>query len=138
MANSYPLSYVSTHMREIVSGMLQQYGEQAEEKVNKVTKEVAEDFAKELAQVTPRSASVDQESPHIADTVQVTSRSNKQYGKKITTRFVHFGKWQISHLLEFGWTLRNGKSLTRSPFVRPLFDRKKDEYVQKYKEELSR
>ena len=138
MANTYPLSYVSAHMREIVSGMLQQYGEQAEKKVNKVTKEVAEDFAKELVQVTPRSTNIDSTAPHLADTVKVTARSNRQYGKKITTRFVHFGKWQISHLLEFGWTLRNGKHLVRTPFVRPLFDRKKEGYVKRYKEELSK
>lgn len=138
MANSYPLSYVSQNMQAIISEMLNTYGEQVQEKADRVTKEVAEDFAKSLSSVTPRSMDLDSESPHLADTVMVTTKSSKQYGKKVKTRFVHFGKWQISHLLEFGWTLRDGRKLVRTPFVRPLFDRKKESYVKKYKEALSK
>lgn len=118
--------------------MLNTYGESVQEKVDKITGEIAQDFAEELATVTPRSDPTESDGVHLADTVKVTTKSATAYGKKIKTRFVHFGKWQISHLLEFGWTLRNGQKLVRAPFVRPLFDRKKESYVKRYKEELSK
>lgn len=135
MANEYPLSYVSNSLNSILSEMLTEYSDALEEKAQEVTKIVAEDFAQNLRQVTPRS---NEAGEHLADSVTVTARDEKSYGKKHKVYRVHFKKWQISHLLEFGWTLRNGKKLVRKPFVRPLFDNNKDRYYRMYREELSK
>ena len=135
MANSYPLSYVSSNLGRILSDMISEYGKESEEKANAVTVKVAHDFAEKLKQETPRS-----EDPggyeHLADTVLVSEKGSKYPGSKGKVLYVHYGKWQIAHLLEFGWTLRNGERLTRTPFVRPLFDKNKEQYVRMYREAL--
>lgn len=131
--NSYPLSQVANELNSIISSMLTEYSEELQEKADKVTEQVAEDFATRLKDATPRS---DEGGTHMADTVKVTYKTEKSLGKKVKARFVHFGKWQISHLLEFGWTSKDGKRIDRSPFVRPLFDQNKERYMKMYKEAL--
>lgn len=133
--NSYPLSQVAGELNSIVASMLTEYSEELQEKADRVTAQVAQDFAHKLKEVTPRS---DEGGVHMADTVKITTRQEKSLGKRVNARFVHYGKWQISHLLEFGWTTKNGKRIDRNPFVRPLFDQNKDEYAKMYKEELEK
>lgn len=135
MGNTYPLSQVANELNSIISSMLTEYSEELQEKADKVTKEVAKDFAEQLKEVTPRSSELGE---HMADTVKVTTKQEKSLGKVVRARFVHYGKWQVSHLLEFGWTSKNGKRVERSPFVRPLFDRNKERYTKMYKEELEK
>ena len=131
MGNSYPLSQVANELNKIISGFLTEYSEELQEKVDKVTEEVAKDFAAQLKEVTPRS---NEDTEHMADTIKVTAKKEKSYGKVVRARFVHYGKWQVSHLLEFGWTSKGGKRIDRKPFVRPLFDQNKDKYFRMYKE----
>lgn len=133
--NSYPLSQVSNELNSILASMLTEYSEELQEKADKVTEEVAQDFAKKLKDATPRS---DEGTVHMADTVKVTTKKEKSLGNKVKVRFVSYGKWQISHLLEFGWTSKGGKRVDRKPFVRPLFDENKERYVRMYKEGLSK
>lgn len=135
MGNTYPLSQVANELNSIISSMLTEYSEELQEKADKVTEEVAKDFAEQLKEVTPRSSELGE---HMADTVKVTTKQEKSLGKVVRARFVHYGKWQVSHLLEFGWTSKNGKRVERSPFVRPLFDRNKERYTKMYKEELEK
>lgn len=132
--NVYPLSQIANEMNSIVSQMISEYGEQCQQTVEKVTKEIAEDFAKDLAKVTPRSDSLVSE--HTADTVKVSEKKQKFYGRSSKSFVVHYRKWQLSHLLEFGWTAKNGKKIVRQPFVRPLFDKNKEKYIQRYKDTL--
>lgn len=131
--NSYHLSKVANELNSIISSMLTEYSEELQAKADKVTEEVAKDFAKKLKEVTPRS---EYDTEHMADTIEVTSKIEKSYGKKVKARFVHYRKWQKSHLLEFGWTARNGTHIYRNPFVRPLFDENKERYAKMYKEGL--
>ena len=133
--NSFPLSQVANELNSIVAGFLTEYSEELQEKADKVTEEVAKDFAEKLKTVTPRS---DEGPVHMADTVKITTKKEKSLGKKVKVRFVSYGKWQISHLLEFGWTHQSGKRIDRQPFVRPLFDENKDRYYKMYKEALSK
>lgn len=133
--NSYPLSQVANELNSIISGMLTEYSEELQEKADKVTAQVAEDFASRLKDATPRSSDAE---THMADTVKVTTKQEKSLGKKVKARFVHYGKWQVSHLLEFGWTSKNGKRVERTPFVRPLFDQNKERYMKMYKEALEK
>lgn len=133
--NSYPLSQVANELNSIISSMLTEYSEELQAKADKVTEQVAEDFAQKLKEVTPRS---DEGGKHMADTVKVTVKKERSIGKVVRARFVHYGKWQVSHLLEFGWTSKNGKRIDRQPFVRPLFDQNKDRYTRMYKEELEK
>ena len=133
--NSYLLSQVSNELNSILASMLTEYSEELQEKADKVTEQVAEDFAKKLKDATPRS---DEGTVHMADTVKVTTKKEKSLGKKVKARYVSYGKWQISHLLEFGWTSKNGKRIDRKPFVRPLFDENKEKYVKMYKDGLSK
>ena len=133
--NSYPLSQVANELNSIISGMLTEYSEEMQEKADLVTEKVAEDFAEKLREATPRSAD---SVTHMADTVKVTTKKERSIGKVVHARFVHYGKWQVSHLLEFGWTSKNGKRVDRTPFVRPLFDRNKERYTKMYKEELEK
>ena len=133
--NSYPLSQVANELDNMIAEFLTEYSEELQEKADKVTEEVAEDFAEKLKTVTPRS---DEGPVHMADTVKLTTKKEKSFGKKVKVRFVSYGKWQISHLLEFGWTHQSGKRIDRQPFVRPLFDQNKERYFKMYKEELSK
>lgn len=135
MANSYPLNYVTNNLNNMLSEFLTEYSVELSQKANTITEEVAQDFAKKLRQRTPRS---DRDSEHLADTVEVTKISEKSYGKETQAQVVHYGKWQIAHLLEFGYTLRNGNKITRQPFIRPLFDENKDKYYKMYKDGLSK
>ena len=131
--NSYPLSYVSSELNNMLSSILREYSEGLYVKAQKITEEIAHDFADKLKTVTPRSSS---EGTHLADTVVVTSSKDRSLGRETHPVWVHYKKWQISHLLEFGWTLRSGKKMTRQPFVRPLFDSQKSRYYKTYKEGL--
>lgn len=133
--NSYPLSQVAKELDSILSSMITEYSEELQEKADKITEEVAQDFAKKLKEVTPRS---DEGDVHMADTVVVIPKTQKAYGRAKKVRYVAYGKWQISHLLEFGWTSKNGKRVDRKPFVRPLFDQNKERYFKMYKEGLNK
>lgn len=135
--HTYPLSYVANEMNRIIADIVTDYETELSGKAAEITKQVANDFAGKLRQVTPRS-STEGSQPHLADTVKVTEKREKSLGSKGRKLYVHFGKYQIAHLLEFGWTLRNGKKLVRTPFVRPLFDNNKERYYQMYKEGLSK
>lgn len=115
--------------------MLTEYSEQLQEEADKVTEEVAKDFAAQLEKVTPRSQEIGE---HMADTVKVTAKDQRSLGRKTRVRYVHYGKYHIAHLLEFGWTAKDGKRITRQPFIRPLFDRNKDRYFEMYKRRLQK
>ena len=134
---SYPLSYVANEMNKIIADIVTDYETEISKKVEEVTVQVANDFAEKLRQATPRS-DVEFGAPHLADTVKVTEKKEKSYGVKGRKLYVHFGKYQIAHLLEFGWTLRNGQKLQRTPFVRPLFDNNKERYYKMYKEAIQK
>lgn len=135
MANQYPLSYVSSNLSKMLSEIFTEYSEELQKKAEAITEQVAEQFANDLKPVTPRSNSnVEQ---HLADSIVISKKSQQFYGAKRQILYVHFKKWQISHLLEFGWTARNGNRISRTPFVRPLFDQNKDKYFRMYKEGLS-
>ena len=134
---TYPLSYVANEMNRILSDIVTDYETQISGKAAEITKQVAEDFAGQLRQATPRST-IQSPLPHLADTVKVTEKLERSLGRKGKAVYVHYGKYQIAHLLEFGWTLRNGQRLERTPFVRPLFDRNKERYYRMYKDGLSK
>ena len=133
--HEYPLSYVNRNLESILVEMVKEYSDDLSEQAAKITEQVANDFAQQLKEETPRSNMSDE---HLADTVQCTAVASKTYGRESKGYVVHYGKWQIAHLLEFGWTLRNGKRMDRTPFVRPLFDRNRDKYYNMYKEGLSK
>jgi hypothetical protein len=133
--NTYPLSQVAKDLNSIISSMLTEYSEELQAKADKVTEQVAQDFAKQLKEVTPRS---NDPGEHMADTVEVTAKNERSLGKVTRARFVHYRKWRTSHLLEFGWTSRDGKRVERTPFVRPLIDRNKERYTKMYKEALEK
>ena len=135
--HSYPLSYVANEMNRIIADIVTDYETEISGKAEEITRQVAQDFAQQLRQVTPRS-DVGGTSEHLADTVKVTEKMEKSLGSKGRKIYVHYGKYQLAHLLEFGWTLRNGKKLTRTPFVRPLFDNNKERYYRMYKEGLQK
>lgn len=136
MSNSYPLSYVSSNLNKMLTEIVNEYSEELSQKADKITEEVANDFAEKLQSVTPRSSNnVEQ---HLADSIVVSTKKQKSYGRIGKIRYVHYKKWNIAHLLEFGWTLRNGQRLERTPFVRPLFDSNKERYYKMYKDGLSR
>ena len=133
--HEYPLSYVAKEMQNILAEFVSDYADEVEGKAAEITQQVATDFASLLGPATPRSTKVDE---HLADTVKLTKSTSKYYGKKTTAYVVHYGKWQIAHLLEFGWTSKNGEHVVRQPFIRPLFDRNRDRYVKMYKDGLKR
>ena len=134
---SYPLSYVANELNKIIADIVTEYEMEASGKAAEITRQVANDFAEKLRQATPRS-DVALGAPHLADTVKVTEKTERSLGSKGRKIYVHYGKWQIAHLLEFGWTLRNGRRIDRTPFIRPLFDNNKERYYNMYKEGLSK
>lgn len=136
-SRSYPLSYVANEMNKIIADIVTDYETEVSGKAAEITKQVAEDFAEKLRQATPRS-DVESSVPHLADTVMTTEKAEKSKGNKRRKIYVHFGKWQIAHLLEFGWTLKNGTRIDRTPFVRPLFDNNKERYYRMYKEGIQK
>lgn len=119
----------------MMSEIFTQYSEELSQKAQAVTKEIAQEFARALKEVTPQSNAATE---HLADTIVVTGKKEKSYGKVTESQYVHYTKWQIVHLLEFGWTARNGVRVERQPFIRPLFDSKKEMFYNKYKEILSK
>lgn len=135
--HSYPLSYVANELNRIIADIVTDYETEVSGKAAKITEQVANDFAEKLRQATPRS-DVALGAPHLADTVKVTEKRERSLGSKGRKIYVHYGKWQIAHLLEFGWTLRNGQRIDRTPFIRPLFDNNKERYYNMYKEGLSK
>lgn len=136
--NSYPLSQIANELNSILAGMLTEYSEELQEKADKVTEQVAQDFAQKLREATPRSDEIDHTGVHMADTVKVVYKKERMFGTPKKARYVCYSKWQISHLLEFGWTSKGGKRVDRKPFVRPLFDENKERYIKMYKEELEK
>lgn len=136
-SRSYPLSYVANEMNRILADIITDYEQELSGKAYEITKQVANDFSEKLKQATPRS-NVQGGDPHLADTVTVTEKAEKSKGSKGRKLYVHYGKWQIAHLLEFGWTLKNGTRIDRQPFIRPLFDSNKDRYYRMYVEGMKR
>lgn len=133
--HEYPLSYVNKNLEKIIAEFVNEYSDDLSQKAAAITEKVAQDFAAQLKDETPKS---DVSGEHLADTVAVTAVASKSYGREGKGYVVHYGKWQIAHLLEFGWTLRNGKRMNRTPFVRPLFDRNKEKYYNMYRDGLGK
>lgn len=129
----YPISYVTKHLQELLKKAFDEYGDQLEKDASQSLYECAEDYAKELKPVTPRSK-IDHE--HLADTIGVKKETKVYYGKSSEVAVVYFRKYQLPHLLEFGWIGRNGKKVERKPFMRPLFDKNSDRYYRKIVEDL--
>ena len=50
--NVYPLSYVSSSLNKIISEFLTEYSEELQAKADKITEQVAKDFASQLKDVT--------------------------------------------------------------------------------------
>lgn len=126
MDKRYPLKYVADNFSKIVEEYVDTYEKEKSGKTDEILKEISNDFADNLKQVTPRSTNT--KGVHLADTIGV-EKSGKKY-------IVYFGKYQIPHLLEFGWTAKNGRRINRTPFIRPLFDRSKEKYVRLFKKRL--
>lgn len=137
MANGYPLSYVSENLSKMMAEFVTDYEKEISGKAQEVTRQVAEDFASQLKEVTPKSEHAGFHG-HLADTIVISEKGEKFAGGKNKALYVHFEKWQIAHLLEFGWTARNGMFITRTPFIRPLFDKNMPKYYNMYKEALSK
>ena len=136
--NSFPLSQVANELNSILASMLTEYSEELQKKADDITEAISQDFASRLKSVTPRSDTLDDTGVHMADTVRVVYKKERSFGQTKKARYVCYDKWQISHLMEFGWTAKNGKHIDRKPFVRPLFDQNKDRYTAMYKEGLSK
>ena len=137
--HTYPLSTISKEFSSIMNEMLTEYADTFQKNSYRAVQKIANTFAEDLKSVTPRSDSVaGYDGAHLADSIVVSKKGERYYSSTHEAYFVHFQKWQIAHLLEFGWTARNGRRIERTPFVRPLFDNNKERYMQIIKEELSK
>ena len=133
--NSYPLSYVTQNLDKMMSELVAECGTRIDKDASEVLKKCADDYSQQLKNVTPSST---KNTVHLKDTIQVSEQKSQYYGKVQKAQVVHFKKWQIAHLLEFGWTAKNGMKVVRNPFIRPLFDSNKNKYYKWMKEGLQK
>lgn len=130
-----PLLVVAKELENYIADLFDSYEKETTINIEKTVEKVANDFANELKTVTPVSDTSGGKYGHIKNNINVKTETKN--GKK--RYVVNFGKKAyLSTLLEFGWTTKNGISVRRQAFIRPLFDRNKDRYFKQIKEAVER
>ncbi len=130
MSDRWALRDIANKLEEIIAKELDTYEKELEGNTDNAMEKVSNEFIQDLIPNIPLGHTPNKYTSqygHLRELVQKSVRLRS--GNKV--RIIHFGpKYRIVHLLEYGWTQRDGKFMRREPFIRPTFNSNEEKYVR--------
>lgn len=112
-------------LSEALNKYLTTYSEEISDEVISVTDEITEEAKDELIRTSPKGKG-SRSSPYYRGwAVKIQKKGKGKYEKVIWNKT----NYQLTHLLEFGHSTRNGKRTKAIPHIRPVEEKYKAKFV---------
>lgn len=122
------------NLQSVLKDYLENYKEAIDEDVVEVTDEITRQAKQELVNTSPRGKGKRQTPYYRGWAVKLSKRRTGQYHKVIWNKT----NYQLTHLLEFGHTTRNGGRTRAIPHIRPVEEKYNVEFVDKLEKKIRR
>lgn len=121
-------------LQSVLIEYLENYKEDIDEDVIEVTDAITKQAKEELVKTSPRGKGKRQSPYYKGWAIKLSKRKTGQYHKVIWNKT----NYQLTHLLEFGHTTRNGGRTRAIPHIRPIEEKYNVEFVDKLEKKIRR
>ncbi len=121
-------------LQSVLMKYLENYKEDIDEDVIEVTDAITKQAKEELVKTSPRGKGKRQSPYYKGWAIKLSKRKTGQYHKVIWNKT----NYQLTHLLEFGHTTRNGGRTRAIPHIRPIEEKYNVEFVDKLEKKIRR
>ena len=130
MSNKVSPSDMSKVLNDFLMNYCEDIQEDVEECVDKITKEARD----ELKETSPRGKGNRANPYHTGWSVKLQKKGKNQYHKVVWNKT----NYQLTHLLEFGHSTRNGGFTKAIPHIRPIEEKYNVEFVDLVEQKIRR
>lgn len=130
MSNKVSPSDMSKALNDFLMNYCEDIQEDVEECVDKITKEARD----ELKETSPRGKGNRANPYHTGWSVKLQKKGKNQYHKVVWNKT----NYQLTHLLEFGHSTRNGGFTKAIPHIRPIEEKYNVEFVDLVEQKIRR
>lgn len=124
----------ASELQKSVIDYLEDYKEDIDEDVIEVVDEVTKQARDELKQTSPRGKGSRNNPYYRGWAIKLSKKRTGVYHKVIWNKT----NYQLTHLLEFGHTTRNGGRTRAIPHIRPVEEKYNVEFVDKLEKKIRR
>ena len=121
-------------LEKVVMDYLQNYKEDIDEDVEETVDSTTKQARDELKQTSPRGKGSRKNPYYRGWTIKLSKKRTGVYHKVIWNKT----NYQLTHLLEWGHTTRNGGRTKAIPHIRPVEEKYNVEFVDKLKQKIRR
>ena len=121
-------------LQKVLNEYLEDYKEDIDEDVIETVDEVTKEARDELKQTSPRRGIARENQYYKGWAVKLKKKNKGVYHKVVWNKT----NYQLTHLLEFGHTTRNGGRTKAIPHIRPVEEKYKVEFVDKLEKKIRR
>ena len=121
-------------LEKVVMDYLQNYKEDIDEEVEETVDSTTKQARDELKQTSPRGKGSRKNPYYRGWTIKLSKKRTGVYHKVIWNKT----NYQLTHLLEWGHTTRNGGRTKAIPHIRPVEEKYNVEFVDKLKQKIRR
>lgn len=111
---------------------LSQYKEDITEDVKRNSDKISKEAQAELKRISPIDKYGDR-GRHYADGWRISSSTTQDY---ISKKVYNATDYQLTHLLEFGHTTRNGGHVNAQPHIRPTEDKYRNKFIKNLEKDI--
>lgn len=122
------------NLQSVLMDYLNNYKEEIDEDVKEATDEVTRKAKAELVQTSPRSGAARKTKYYKGWAIKLNKSKKETYSKVIWNKT----NYQLTHLLEFGHTTRNGGRTKAIPHIQPVEEKYGVEFVDKLEKKIRR
>ena len=122
------------HLSEAIMDYLENYREDIQDDVKKVTDEITKKARDELKKTSPKSGMARKTKYFKGWATKISERGATKYHKVVWNKT----NYQLTHLLEFGHAKRNGGRTKAIPHIRPVEEKYNVEFVDKLEDKIRR
>ena len=121
-------------LQNVLKDYLENYKEAIDEDVVEVTDEITKQAKQELVNTSPKGKGKRNTPYYRGWAIKLSKRRTGEYHKVIWNKT----NYQLTHLLEFGHTTRNGGRTRAIPHIRPIEEKYNVEFVDKLEKKIRR